>query len=414
MNNKEKLNHKKHLVVIGGGAAGFFTAINAVHPNLSVTILEKSNKVLSKVKVSGGGRCNVTNALEPISAFAKMYPRGANFLKKSLHHFSNQDTITWFEEQGVHLKVEEDGRMFPVTDDSQTIIDALLQKAAKHKVNLVTNITVEKIIKDEEGYLIHTNKGVIDADIICIAAGGFPKLSQFDWMSNLGHTIVPPVPSLFTFNLPKHHITKLLGITIPEVQVKLDGTKIKTDGPLLITHWGLSGPAILKASAFGATALAEQNWQFNCTVNFVPSMNEEQMIIELMSQQSLHPKRMIVNKNAFGLPQRFWEYCLLQAGINVETTWANLTAVLRNKLAKTLVSHTFNVSGKTTFKEEFVTAGGVDIAEVEHQTMMSKLNENVYFVGEILNVDGVTGGFNFQNAWTSGWIASQAIIKKLS
>lgn len=408
------MNNKQHLVVIGGGAAGFFTAINAKHPNLSVTILEKSNKVLSKVKVSGGGRCNVTNALEPISTFSKMYPRGANFMKKTLHHFSKDDTIAWFEAKGVHLKVEPDGRMFPVTDDAQTVIDALLQTAAQHKVNVVTNIAVEKILKFEQGFFIHTSKGEIEADVLCIAAGGFPKLSQFDWLNGLGHSIIPPVPSLFTFNLPKHPITKLLGISIPDAVVKIDGTKIKTEGPLLVTHWGLSGPAILKASAYGATALAERNWNFTCTISFLPQMNEDALIAYLIGEQSQHPKRMVANKNSLGFPQRFWDYCLQQVGIPEDLTWANLTAAHRNKLAKLLVAHPFYVQGKTTFKEEFVTAGGIDTAEVHHQSMMSKLHENLYFAGEILNIDGVTGGFNFQNAWTSGWIASQSIISNIT
>lgn len=403
---------KKQLVVIGGGAAGFFCAVNAarLNPALKVTIIEKSGKLLSKVKVSGGGRCNVTHACFEISEMIKKYPRGANFLKKAFHQFFTTDTIHWFEERGVKLKAESDGRMFPVTDSSQTIIDCLIREANKYNVAVVLHTEVKSIKNSGDKFILEMpGSRQEDADFVCIACGGFPKLPQFDWIKNLGHTISNPVPSLFTFNMPGNKITELMGVSVPEVKIKIAGTKSEVNGPLLITHWGMSGPAVLKLSAWGANQLAIQNYQFSISINWIPAFNETTLraYFGLLRKQLSAQK--IINKNPFQLPQRLWEYFLNQSHISHEVRWADLSTKSQNLLIDFLCNGSFMVKGKTTFKEEFVTAGGVALTEIDVNTMQSKKIPHLYFAGEILDVDGITGGFNFQNAWTTGWIAANAI-----
>ena len=402
---------KKKLVVIGGGAAGFFCAVNAarLNPELQVVLLEKTSKLLSKVKVSGGGRCNVTHACFSMADMIKKYPRGAAFLKKAFHHFFTTDTIAWFNERGVQLKTEADGRIFPETNTSQTIIDCLLQEANKYKVEILMNATVKSLNKTKEGWnLLLSNKN-ISADYVCIASGGFAKPEQFDWIKGIGHSIENPVPSLFTFNIPNNSITELMGISLENVSVKITGTKLLESGPLLITHWGLSGPAVLKLSAWGARELALKNYDFSILVNWLPVYNEislkekmQQLRFEIASQK-------IYNRNPFNLPARLWEYFLQCAGIAANIRWADLPAKEQNKLIKILCAQGFAVKGKTTFKEEFVTAGGIKLNEVDVNTMQSKIAAGLFFAGEILDVDGITGGFNFQHAWTSGWIAAKGI-----
>ncbi|MCP9750751.1 NAD(P)/FAD-dependent oxidoreductase [Ferruginibacter sp. HRS2-29] len=401
---------QKSLIVIGGGAAGFFCAVNAarLHPGLKVIILEKSSKLLSKVKVSGGGRCNVTHACFSISEMVKRYPRGENFVKKTFHHFFTTDTVEWFKERGESLKTEADGRMFPITNNSQTIIDCLLAEANKYKVEIRMNAGVESFAKVNDRFEIKlSGDRVLHADHLCIASGGFPKSSQFDWLTQTGHSIQSPVPSLFTFNIPHHNITSLMGIAVPETVVKIVGTKLQQSGPLLITHWGLSGPAILKTSAWAARVLAEKNYEYKILVNWLPQYNENSLREKILQVRFDVAAQKIYNRNPFGLPSRLWEYLLNECGVKDDVRWADLPAKEQNKLVKILCAHEFDVKGKTTFKEEFVTAGGINLEEIDPSTMESRLVKGLFFAGEVIDVDGVTGGFNFQNAWTTGWIAAQ-------
>jgi predicted Rossmann fold flavoprotein len=408
---------KKELIVIGGGAAGFFCAVNAarMNPQLKVILIEKTNKLLSKVKVSGGGRCNVTHACFDMAEMSRKYPRGGHFVKKTFHQFFTTDTIKWFEERGVKLKAEGDGRMFPVSDSSQTIIDCLLQEAGKYGVEIKMMSEVRSLIPITIGTERNRFKvelsdlELLDSDFVCIACGGYPKSSMFEWIKELGHTIEDPVPSLFTFNMPGNPITKLMGVSVQKARVKIAGTKLDEEGPLLITHWGMSGPVILRLSAWGARELKEKNWEFVITVNWLLEFNEEslrkrfqQLRIEMAVQKT-------GSKNPFALPQRLWEFLLDHSGVNKEKRWADLPAKEQNKLIRNLCAFECSVKGKTTFKEEFVTAGGIKLNEVDANTMMSKKIPNLFFAGEILNVDGITGGFNFQHAWTSGYIAGKII-----
>ncbi len=403
----------KQLVVIGGGAAGFFCAINAakMHPGLQVTLVEKGSKLLSKVKVSGGGRCNVTHACFSIAELIKNYPRGAAFLKNAFHQFNTKHTIEWFEERGIPLKTESDDRMFPASNTSQTIIDCLLNEANKYKVQILMNAEVKNLASlNGKQFSIHlTNDRTIIADYVCIASGGYPKSIQFEWLTTLGHTIIPPIPSLFTFNMPKHPITTLMGITVQEVNVKIVGSKLQQKGPLLITHWGLSGPAILKLSAWGARELAEKNYEFNISVNWLSAFNENSLLEKMRQLRFEIASQKVMNRNPFGLPARLWEYFLQQSGISNEIRWADLPSKEQNILIKLLCAQELKVKGKTTFKEEFVTAGGIQLSEINFNTMQSKLIPGLFFAGEIMDIDGVTGGFNFQNAWTTGWIAAKSI-----
>jgi predicted Rossmann fold flavoprotein len=404
--------NKKQLVVIGGGAAGFFCAVNAarMNPALEVIIIEKTNKLLSKVKVSGGGRCNVTHACFSIAEMIKKYPRGADFLKKAFHHFFTTDTIKWFKERGVELKTEADGRMFPATNSSQTIIDTLVKEANKYGVQILMNAEVKELAKEQSQFKIKlANNRILNADFICIASGGYPKSTQFDWIKNCGHIIEAPVPSLFTFNMPGNAITSLMGITVDNVAVKIAGTKFLEQGPLLITHWGMSGPAILKLSAWGARDLKTKNYEFKITVNWIPEFNENTLREKMQQFRFSMASQKISNRNPFNLPTRLWEYLMNQSDIAVDTRWADLPAKEQNKLIKNLCVQEFEIKGKTTFKEEFVTSGGIQLNEIDYNTMQSKKMPGLFFAGEVINVDAVTGGFNFQNAWTTGWIAAKAV-----
>jgi predicted Rossmann fold flavoprotein len=423
----------EQLIVIGGGAAGFFCAVNAarMNPALKVTIVEKTGKLLSKVKVSGGGRCNVTHACFDIAAMSKKYPRGQNFVKKTFHQFFTTDTIEWFRERGVELKTEKDGRMFPATNTSQTIIDCLLREADKYGVEIMMKTEVRSL-KSERGdqrsevgsqkpdrrilkpeyskFLIElSDLRILTSDFVCIASGGYPKSSMFDWLKETGHTIEEPVPSLFTFNMPGNPIIKLPGISVENAKVKVQGTKLEEEGPLLITHWGMSGPVILRLSAWGARELKDKNWEFIISINWIPDYNEISVKEKMQQLRFEMAAQKISNRNPFALPNRLWEFFLLQSGINTEMRWADLPAKEQNKLIKNLCVFESNVKGKTTFKEEFVTAGGIKLNEVDANTMMSKKEPNLFFAGEILDVDGITGGFNFQHAWTSGWVAAKSI-----
>lgn len=404
--------NKKRLIVTGGGAAGFFCAVNAaaLNPALEVILLEKSSKLLSKVRVSGGGRCNVTHACFSIADMIKKYPRGSAFLKKAFHHFFTTDTISWFRERGVELKTEADGRMFPVSNTSETIVNCLIQEANRTGVSVMMNADVKKITRKEEGFLLQlSDQRELSADFLCIACGGFPKTEQFSWLTELGHTIEPPVPSLFTFNMPGNPITSLMGVAVEKAVVRIQGLKEQSEGPLLITHWGMSGPAVLRLSAWHARELAVKNYAFTVAVNWLPAYNEQTLKEKMQELRFSIATQKIVNRNPFGLPASLWEHLLQQSGIKPEWRWADVPAKEQNRLIKELCSGNFEVKGKTTFKEEFVTAGGIVTSEIDHHTMGSKKVPGLYFAGEIINVDGITGGFNFQNAWTTGWIAARAV-----
>ncbi|MBX3255252.1 MAG: NAD(P)/FAD-dependent oxidoreductase [Chitinophagaceae bacterium] len=409
---------QKHLVVVGGGAAGFFTAVNAaaMSPGLKVTILEKTGRVLSKVRVSGGGRCNVTHACFDITEMIRRYPRGSNFLKKAFHHFFTKDTIAWFEQRGVPLKTEPDGRMFPQSNSSETIVECLLRESSCFGVEISMNTEVKDISKNSEDGLFHislANGSAQVADFVCIACGGFPKLSQFQWLQRLGHTIAEPVPSLFTFNMPGNSITALMGVSVEEARVKVTGTKLEEKGPLLITHWGLSGPVVLRLSAWGARVLAERNYSFDITVNWLPGYNEQSLRDAWNTIRLQHAGSIVGGRNSFGLPSRLWEYLLQQSNIPLQQRWDELQVKQQNGLIQQLTARQFSIKGKTTFKEEFVTAGGIQPVEIDVNTMQSKKHKGLFFAGEIMDVDGITGGFNFQHAWTSGWIAASGIAQYL-
>lgn len=406
---------QKKLIVIGGGAAGFFCAVNAarMNPSLEVLLIEKTGKLLSKVKVSGGGRCNVTHACYSISEMVKRYPRGEKFLKKTFHHFFTTDCIEWFNVRGVQLKTEDDGRMFPVTDSSQTIIDCLLAEAAKYKVDILMSTQVTNLTRHTDNWIVTlSNKKEIVADYVCISCGGYSKPEQFDWLKQLGHSIADPVPSLFTFNMPHESITALMGVVVENTVVKIAGSKLQESGPVLITHWGMSGPVILKLSAWGAREFASINYHFTIVVNWLPAYNETTLKETILEIRLAHATQKIVNRNPFSLPTRLWEYLLDQCGIDHNLRWTELPAKEQNKLVKMICSHNFHVKGKTTFKEEFVTVGGILLDEVDVNTMESKKVPGIYFAGEILNIDGITGGYNFQNAWTTGWLAAKAVADR--
>ena len=400
-----------HVIIIGGGAAGFFAAINIAeqHPNTKVTILERGNAVLTKVKVSGGGRCNVTHAEFIPKALTANYPRGEKELLGPFHKFMTGDTIAWFENRGVDLKIEDDGRMFPVSNSSQTIIDCFINEANKFNVEVLLNHSVKEIILDDASgvYTIATSKGDFKAQNIVVATGSNPKIWQI--LERLGHTIAKPVPSLFTFNINDNRLNDIPGVVAQDVGVSVLGTNLYSEGPLLVTHWGLSAPAILKLSAFGALEFAKRDYKFNIEVNFIKEETENCMALIKSLKQAL-AKKTVYKLPQFNLPKRLWHQLVLASAITTTTRWADLNKQQIEALAKQLTQAVFSVHGKSTFKEEFVTAGGVSLKEINFKTFESKLCPNLYFAGEVVNVDAVTGGFNFQNAWTSAFMVSQNIL----
>ena len=412
------MSQRKKLIVIGGGASGFFCAVNAARldSNLEVVILEKSSKLLSKVRISGGGRCNVTHASEMVDDMLDAYPRGRNFIRKSLHRFSSNDTVSWFAARGVSLKTEHDGRMFPVTDQSQTIINCLMAEAEQYHVKIVMQADVMSIQKDQEVFKLSVMKdaqtsSVETADFVCIAAGGQPKLSGFDWLENTGHSIEPPVPSLFTFNIPDKHLHALMGVSSKHAQVKIPSLKLQETGPVLITHWGLSGPAVLKLSSRAARELNAAAYGFEVRLNWVPDAHES-MMLETLKKNKASARNAIGSKNSFDLSARLWNYLLIKSGIDPENIWPNIPQQALVNLSRSLCNDPYTVSGKTTFKEEFVTAGGIKLEEINPLTMESKKMTGLFVAGEVMNVDGITGGYNFQHAWSSGWIAANTIASK--
>lgn len=397
------------IIVIGGGAAGYFAAINAktYHPEKSVAIIEKSNKVLSKVKISGGGRCNVTHACSSIPEMLKAYPRGKNFLRTAFQQFFVHDTIEWFDLRGVPLKVENDGRMFPKSNSSQTIIDCFLEECKRLNIQQILQEEILQIDKKEEKFFLQSRKGKnYQSKYLIIASGGYPNERQFEWIKDIPKEIDAPYPSLFTFNLPKHPICEYMGLSVQNASVSIPKYKIQQEGPILVTHWGLSGPAVLKLSAWGAKALADCQYQFDFTVNFLPEFHQDALGNYLMKYKESNGKKLLTQKPFQEIPQRLWQYFLQQVEIT-EEKWADVNKKKVFKLAQYLTQHPFHANGKTTFKEEFVTAGGVLTNQINAKTMQSKTIPNLYFAGECLNIDGVTGGFNFQAAWTTAFIAGQ-------
>jgi len=406
------MNQNFDIIIVGGGAAGFFTAINIVekNPKLKVAILERGAEVLQKVRISGGGRCNVTHACFVPNELVKYYPRGEKELRGPFHQFCSGDTIEWFEKHGVELKIEDDGRMFPVSNSSQTIIECFLTATQKLGIEVLTGQSVQSIFNPEVSgdklWKIETQNENYIAEKLILATGSNPKV--WEMLQTYGHAIVSPVPSLFTFNIKDSRIKELPGVAA-QVTVKVKDTKLTSTGPLLITHWGMSGPAVLKLSAWGARILHDKNYQFTIFVNWLNDIEttEAEKILKGLKQE--HAKKAVSKKSHFDFPNRLWESLVLASGIEAETKWADLSKVQLQNLSNQLTKGTFQVNGKSTFKEEFVTAGGIDLKEINFKNMESKLHENLYFAGEIVNIDAITGGFNFQNAWTSGFILANAI-----
>jgi len=395
--------------IIGGGAAAFFAAINTKEnfPNSEVVIFEKTNKLLSKVLVSGGGRCNLTNSETSISTFSKHYPRGEKQLKKLFGTFNNQDTKNWFESRGVELVAEQDGRMFPKSNTSQTIYDLFLSESEKVGIKIKLKSGVNSIKQEAEKILLEVNGIFLLFDKVIVCTGGSPKLEGFNWIKNLGHKIENPVPSLFTFNIPNEKITKLMGLSVPNALLSIEGTKLKKSGPLLITHWGMSGPAVLKLSSFGARLLSDEKYNFNISVSWCGKSNFEKIKDEVQSIITENKQKKLFNIRPFNFPKRLWSYLLERSDLSEEKPWGELGKKQLNKLVQIICNDIYSVKGKTTFKEEFVTCGGISSESINIKTMESKHIKNLYFAGEILDIDGVTGGFNFQAAWTTAFIASK-------
>ena len=399
------------VAIVGGGAAGFFAAFSVKehHPESQVTIFEKSDKLLSKVKISGGGRCNVTHACFQVSQLSKFYPRGAKQLKKAFSIFQPKDTVAWFRARGIDLKTESDGRMFPVTDDSQTIIDCFLHEAQIKKIQIVKQSRVNELHPEKSGFTLVFNESKKHFDKVIIASGGSPKSRGFEWLQNIGHAIINPIPSLFTFNMPEELVKDLMGLVVENATARIQGTKLAYTGPVLITHWGMSGPAILKLSAWGARLLYDNNYKFNVQINWLSGKSENEVHDMINAEMDRIRKKKIANANPFGLPNRMWLFLLEKVQINSDSPWMELSKKNRNKLVNVLLNDVYAVSGKTTFKEEFVTCGGLSLSDVDMKTMQSIVCKDLYFAGEVLDIDGITGGFNFQAAWTTGYIAGKLI-----
>lgn len=405
--------HPLHVVVVGGGAAGFFGAIACAtaHSHVQVTLLEASRQFLSKVRISGGGRCNVTHACFEPSLLVQHYPRGGKALRGAFSRFQPRDTVQWFAAHGVTLKTEADGRMFPTSDDSGTIVDCLLQTARSAGVMLRNGTAVSEIIPQKPGYTIILKSGErLGSDRLLLAMGSNPQGYQL--IRRLGHTIESPVPSLFTFNVTAPQLTELAGVAVPDVHLRLetpDGTRLEQRGPLLITHWGLSGPAVLKLSAWGARALHQSQYQATLHINWLPQWNLNQLREQLLQAKSELSKRAIVPHCPLPLPRRLWQRLVTHVGIGADDRWAELSNRKLDALLQELNRGRYTIKGKGVFKEEFVTCGGVNLKEIDFKTMESRICPGLYFAGEILDIDGVTGGFNFQNAWTTAWLAGQAM-----
>ncbi len=399
------------VAIIGGGAGGFFSAmaVKENFPSAEVVIFEKSQKVLSKVKVSGGGRCNVTNGETSIKALTKAYPRGGKFLKKALTIFSTKDTWEWFENRGVPLVLQADNCVFPKAQDSQVIIDVFLKEVAEKGIRIEKGKNVQGLSVLENGFalsFLKADEKSAKFDKIIVATGGSPRRAGLNWLAQLGHRIESPVPSLFTFNMPSENITQLMGIVVENTKVKIQGTKLVAEGPLLITHWGMSGPAILKLSAFGARILSEKEYNFVVQVNWANKFNNDNVLQEISRLETVNGNKLLQNHRPYYLQERLWLYLLQKCDLSPRKKWSELGKKGKNKLVNILTNDNYTVSGKTTFKEEFVTCGGVSLSDIK-PTMESKVVDNLYFTGEVLDIDGITGGYNFQAAWITGFIAGK-------
>ncbi|HTP07353.1 MAG TPA: NAD(P)/FAD-dependent oxidoreductase [Anaerolineae bacterium] len=404
-----------HILVLGGGAAGFFAAITCAeaNPQARVTILDKSRALLSKVRISGGGRCNVTNACFDSALLVQYYPRGSAALRGPFTRFQPRDTIEWFEQRGVQLKIESDGRVFPVTDRSETIVECLLNSAQRAGVTIRTQVSIASIEREERsGFVVRTTTGeVLNADRILLATGSNPQ--GYAWAAALGHTIEPSVPSLFTFTIDDARLQGLAGIAVPHAQVEIAGTSLAQSGPLLITHWGLSGPAILKLSAWGARLLHDRSYRAQLIIDWLPDRREDDVRQQLQAIRSDQPKKYVGSSSPFGLPMRLWLSLIGAIGLDADRRWTEVSKRHLAELIDQLKRGVYDVRGKGEFKEEFVTCGGVALDEIDFKTMESRVCPGLHFAGEILDIDGLTGGFNFQAAWTTGWMAGRAMAGKV-
>ncbi|MBS1652514.1 MAG: aminoacetone oxidase family FAD-binding enzyme [Bacteroidetes bacterium] len=404
------MNKRLDIIVVGGGAAGFFAAINIAEKckNAKITIIEKGDKLLQKVKISGGGRCNISNNCNNNLSLVKNYPRGEKELMQVFARFNVSNTVQWFNNHGLALKVENDERMFPKTNSSQTVIDCFLKLAVQLNVNIELKCALNLITKTETGFTLNTTKGIFLADALICAIGGFNKIEHYSFLQKIGHKIIKPIPSLFTFNLPENPITKQLqGVAIKNVKISLTEFKKSYEGDVLITHWGLSGPVVLKLSAFCANELHEKQYETKITINFISSINEEQCFTMLLLFQKNNFKKNIRSNAFLDLPKRLCEYLTQLVFIESDMLWADVPQKKIRQLSTLICAFTLQMKGKTTFKEEFVTCGGIDLKEIDFKTMQSKVIKNLFFCGEVINVDGITGGFNFQNAWSTAWICSE-------
>ena len=409
--NARAMSDRKQIAVIGGGAAGFFGAIAAATPQTQVTLYEAGPGCLAKVRISGGGRCNVTHHCFDPAQLVQNYPRGGKALRGAFSRFQPQDTITWYQQRGVKLKTEADGRMFPITDDSATIVDCLMKTALKAGVSIKTRSPVKQVTYKEPGFIVGLKDGDVQCDRILLATGSSPQGHRI--AKHLGHTIESPVPSLFTFTIKDAALRQRSGLSMNpvEVKLKLPGEKkplIQT-GPVLVTHWGLSGPAILKLSAWGARGLHDRSYQGRLLINWLPQLSQDQVRALLQTAREKGGKRAIANHNPTAAPKRLWTYFVQRAQIDPQTQWTTLSNKAINKLTQELCQGEYSVQGKGVFKDEFVTCGGIRLKEIDFKTMASRLCPGLFFAGEILDIDGITGGFNFQSAWTTGWLAGQAL-----
>lgn len=400
------------VAIIGGGAAGFFAAITAKenYPQATVVIFEKSKTVLTKVKVSGGGRCNLTNACSSIKELSEAYPRGGKALKRAFRVFNNQDAMQWFESRSVPLIIQEDNCVFPLSQDSQSVIDCFLEQTRrlKIKIELESGIkTLKKVGNKLQLGFIGGKLPPRSFDKVIVATGGSPKRGGLEWLEKSGHKIEYPVPSLFTFKMPDEPITELMGVVVDNTLVSIQGTKIKAEGPLLVTHWGMSGPAILKLSAFGARLLSEKGYDFKVQVNWTHVRNQNIVLAELQNIAAKHSKKILTNVRPYALPERLWSYLLQKSALPLDKRWGELGKSGLNRLIDVLTNDAYSVKGRTQFREEFVTCGGVSLESIDFKTMQSRVCENLYFAGEVMDIDGITGGYNFQAAWTTAFIAAK-------
>lgn len=397
------------VAVIGGGAAGFFAALACAsrYPQAQVILLERTDRPLAKVRISGGGRCNVTTAITAPKDLVLHYPRGGRAIKPLLHRFGPKETVEWFNARGVQLKIEPDGRMFPITDDSQTVIECLAREVLKLHVSLRYNARVDALVPADTGILCTINGATEHFDSVIVATGGSPKTEGLAWLAQLGHQIVEPVPSLFTFNLTDDPIVQLTGLSAPKATVRLSGSNLHATGPVLVTHWGLSGPAVLRLSSLAARWLAQRDYQAEVVVNWTGIANEEEVRMALNTHKAQHPKALAKGSNPFQLPARLWDHLCDEVDIAPTLPFADLGGKLQNRLVNNLMNDAHAIRGKTTFKEEFVTCGGISLDSVFMHTLQSRTVPGLYFAGEVLDIDGVTGGFNFQAAWTTGFVAGQ-------